>query len=377
MFPYVTRSFRRASFLDRPTYPEKKTRMRDSIGPKERLCVCLCYLVTGDAQTTIAASYRVSPAVGRIIAETCELLWKTMIERGFLKMPCTVEDWKIIAHEFGKYWNFPNCIGALDGKHVVMQAPAKSGSVYFNYKKTFSIVLMAVCNARYEFTLVDIGDCGQQSDGSVYNCSNLGYAIENNKLNIPGPTSLPNSQKILPHVFVADDAFGLKPHMMKPFPFQNMPPDGRIFNYRLSRARRVIENTFGIAASRFRIFHRPIVASVEKVQAITKAVVALHNYLMRKNSLNACRYCPRNYIDQDSATGVTAGEWREKQSEISGLQPLKRVGSNNYSMDASFVRQQFKEYFNSEGAVEWQWELVDRTTTHNDRYLERLQSELT
>ena len=139
-------------------------------------------------------------------------------------------------------------------------------------------------------------------------------------------------------MFVADDTFGLKPHMMKPFPFQNRPPDERIFNYRLSRARRVIEKTFGIVASRFRIFHRPIVASVEKVQTITKAVVALHNFLMRNNSLNACRYCPRNYIDQDSITGVIAGEWREKQSEISGLQPLKRVGSNNYSMDASFVR---------------------------------------
>ena len=167
---------------------------------------------------------------------------------------------------------------------------------------------MAVCNARYEFALVDIGDCGRQSDGSVYNCSNLGYAIENNKLNIPGPTSLPNSQKILPHVFVADDAFGLKPQMMKHFPLQNMPPDERIFNYRLSRARRVIENTFEIAALRFRIFHLPIVASVEKVQAITKSVVALHNFLMRKNLLNACRYCSKNYIDQDSITGVTAGE---------------------------------------------------------------------
>ena len=69
-----------------------------------------------------------------------------------------------------------------------------------------------------------------------------------------------------------------------------------------------------------------------------KAVVALHNFLMRKNSLNACRYSVRNYIDQDNITDVTAGEWREKQSEISGLQPLKRVGSSNYSMDAFFVR---------------------------------------
>ena len=90
-----------------------------------------------------------------------------------------------------------------------MQGPAKSGSAYLNYKKTFSIVLMAICNARYEFTQVDIGDCGRQSDGSVNNCSNLGYAIENKKLNIPGRTNLPNSQKIpnfqkiLRHVFVA------------------------------------------------------------------------------------------------------------------------------------------------------------------------------
>ena len=275
---------------------KQTTRMRQPIGPRERLCVCLRYLVTGDAQITIATSYRMSPAVvGRIINETCEVLWKTLIERGFLKQPCTEEEWRTIASEFETYWNFPHCLGALDGKHVVIQAPSKSGSTYFNYKKTFSIVLMAICNAHYQFTLVDIGDCGRQSDGSVYSCSHLGYAIENNKLNIPGPDELTNSQKVLPYVFVADDAFGLKKHMMKPFPTQNLPIDERIFNYRLSRARRVIENTFGIAATRFRIFRRPIVAKVEKVKVLTKVVVALHNFLMSRNSANKHRYCPINY----------------------------------------------------------------------------------
>ena len=157
--------------------------MREPIGPSERLCVCLRYLVTGDAQVTIAASYRMSPAVvGRIINETCQLLWKTLIEKGYLKHPSTIEEWKAIAEDFDQYWNFPNCLGALDGKHVVMQAPARSGSMYFNYKKSFSIVLMAICNVKYQFTLVDIGDIGRQSHGSVYSSSQLGFAIENNQL---------------------------------------------------------------------------------------------------------------------------------------------------------------------------------------------------
>ena len=106
----------------------RTTRMREPIGPRERLCVCLRYLVTGDAQMTIATSYRMSPAVvGRIINETCEVLWKTLIEKGYLKQPCTEEEWKTIASEFETYCNFPHCLGALDGKHVVMQAPGKSG----------------------------------------------------------------------------------------------------------------------------------------------------------------------------------------------------------------------------------------------------------
>ena len=202
---------------------KQTTRVREAIGPRERLCVCQRYLVTGDAQLTIATSYRMSPpVVSRIINETCEVLRKTLIERGYLKQPCTEEEWKSIASNFKTHWNFPHCLGALDGKHVVIQAPGKSGSSYFNYKKTFSIILLAICNAHYQFTLVDIGNCGRQSHSSVYNsCSHLGYAIENNKLNIPGPFKLPNSRKVLPYVFAANVAFGLKRHMMKPFPTQN------------------------------------------------------------------------------------------------------------------------------------------------------------
>ena len=258
-------------------------------------------------------------------------------------------------------WNFPHAIGAIDSKHVVIQAPHKGGSEYFNYKKTHSIVLLAVCNAKYEFIMVDIGDSGRQSDGSVYNNCNLGYGIENNTLNIQDPERMGNSDKVLPYVSVADDAFGLKKHMMKPYLNQNVPIDQRIFNYRLSRARRVIENTFGIATTRFRIFRRPIIANVNKVTAITKSIVALHNFLMKKRSKNNYNYCPTSYTDTDGSSGFRPGDWRKENSNCAGLESLPQIGSNNYSKDAKQVRDSFKEYFcSTEGEVEWQLDTVTR-----------------
>ncbi|XP_065057703.1 uncharacterized protein LOC135685641 [Rhopilema esculentum] len=237
--------------------------MREPISPGERLGITLRYSTTGAAHTTIASSFRISPTtIGRIIFETCGVLWDQLLEPGYLKALSTVAEWKRIALEFEHEWNFPNAIGALDGEHVVMFAPAGSGFAFFDYKKTHSIVLMAVCDANHQFILVDIRDTGRESDGSVYANRHLGYAIENNLLNMQRDSKVGN--KILPYVFLADDAFGLERHLMKPYPFTNLEAEKRVFNYRLSSGRRVIENAFGIAASRFTELHRPIIAAPGK-----------------------------------------------------------------------------------------------------------------
>lgn len=113
------------------------------------------------------------------------------------------EEWLRISEGFESEWNFPNCLAAIDGKHVVMQAPPRSGSSYFNYKKTHSIVLMAICNSKYESTLVKIGDSSRESDGSVFAAGGIGNTIINNSLNFP-------------YVVVGDEAFPLKGNSMKP-----------------------------------------------------------------------------------------------------------------------------------------------------------------
>lgn len=67
----------------------------------------------------------------------------------YMKAP-TEDEWRHISKNFLAEWNLLNCIGAIDGKHITIQAPTNSGSMYFNYKKTFSIVLMAACDSKYK-----------------------------------------------------------------------------------------------------------------------------------------------------------------------------------------------------------------------------------
>ena len=101
--------------------------------------------------------------IRNIILETCEVLWQ-LLSPIYLSEP-TESQYKEIAQEFKNLWNMPNCVGAIDGKHVAIKRPANSGSAFYNYKKFFSIVLMAVCDAKYIFTAVSVGSYGSESDG--------------------------------------------------------------------------------------------------------------------------------------------------------------------------------------------------------------------
>ena len=197
----------------------------------------------------------------------------------------------------------------------------------------------------------------------VGSINTVNLALQLIVFNRPPPSSINNNRdKLYPFVYVADDAFQMKPFMLKPYARIDADITKKVFDYRLSRARRIIENCFGIAAARFRVFRKPIIAKVENVITVTKAVVSLHNYLMkRQNKFGNFQYCPPSFVDSDRSEGLQSGDWREEIHGDTGLLPLKSSGSNNYSRDAKQTRDDFKTYFNSNGEVSWQLERVTRT----------------
>lgn len=243
-------------------------------------------------------------------------------------------------------------MGALDGKHICIQAPKGSGSYYYNYKGFNSIVLMALVDASYKLLYIDVGCNGRVSDGGVFNNCTLSTALMNNTLNFPSALPLPGRAKPVPYVVVADDAFSLKPYLLKPYPFRGQSAPCRVFNYRLSRARRIVENVFGIIANRFRILRKPIELGPEKATSVVSAICVLHNFLMDRKSKF---YAPPGTFDTDEEYG----NWRIQGMPESNLLQLQQGTSHNSSANAKVLRDEFKEFFVSpEGEVHWQYKYI-------------------
>ncbi|XP_060874357.1 putative nuclease HARBI1 [Metopolophium dirhodum] len=256
-----------------------------------------------------------------------------------LSVPKKKAEWEIITNGFNTKWNFPQCIGAIDGKHIVIKAPKHSGSLYFNYKNQFSIVLLALVDHDYNFTCIDIGSYGSASDGGIFGKSALNTAIIQNQLDLPENSVIP-----------------LKEYLMKLFPRRpNQHIKERVYNYRHCRARRISENAFGILTNRFRIFSRTIDLEPNKIVKIVKACCTLHNWIRKKNKSN---YGITTDIEDVVNSTVNLGSWREDPAP-GGIINLAATRDRHFNDAARLKRTQFANYFMGEGEVEWQYRMVN------------------
>ena len=204
---------------------KERTRMRDPMRPGLKLAVILRHLASGDS-------------------------------------PTLPEDWLQVKPIFRHRWNIPHALGALDGKYIPIRCPQGGGSLYHNYDR-----------------FLEVGAASSSSDAQIFKHSDLRHKIEDGIISLPESESLGTGGPKVNFFILEDDTFPLKIWLMKHYSRRGMDLKERVFNYRISRGRRMVENAFGILTSCFRIFQRPMQQEPSVVTRVVMACLVLHNLL--------------------------------------------------------------------------------------------------
>lgn len=234
-----------------PLIYKQDTNYRRAITVEERMSLTLDYMVAGGKYKVPMKGYVVSiPSVSKIISETTAAIIE-VFEDELMNTPTTEAEWQAIAQRYDERWNFPHVLGAIDGKHIRIIKPDNSGSLYYNYKKYFSIILFAMVDADLRFRYVEVGEPGKAGDSSIFLSSPLFAGFEHQFNNAPKAECLEGDTVEMPYYLIADSAFRMRTWLLKPYPLRSTNNrNKRIFSYRLSRARMSVECAFGVLAAR-------------------------------------------------------------------------------------------------------------------------------
>ena len=204
-------------------------------------------------------------------------------------------------------------------------------------------------DADYCFLFANIGAQGRMHDSGIFNTTELNRRLQTGE-NVPTREPLPGRNVSVPYVLIADDAFALSKYLLKPFPGNHEKGSlERVFNYRLYRARRIVENAFGILSSVFRVFRTAIRLEPSKAIAVTYACTLLHNFL-RRSETSRNVYSPLGTFDTEQKGVLVPGIWRQGGIQNIAFVNFERTARSN-SQEAKPIREEFANYFKTSGAV--------------------------
>ena len=250
------------------------TVMRNSIPVQVRVAITLWFLATNADYSTIGHLFGISKAsVCQIRKDVCRAIVKVLLPK-YVKIP-TGRVLSTVIKGFEKR-GFPQCGGALDGSHIPIEVPQDSPSDYHNRKGWHSVILQALVDDVGNFTDICVGWPGKVHDARVLQNSQLYAKGERGHL-FEERTTIINATRV-PVCVLGDPAYPLQPWLMKPFVNTGCLTDQqRHFNYRLSKARVIVEQAFGRLKGRWRCLRTKLSVQVEDVPDVVGACCVLHN----------------------------------------------------------------------------------------------------
>lgn len=261
--------------LLRPYVSRQDTRMRKAVSVEKRVAITLWRLATNGDYRSIGHLFGVSKrSVCIIVKEVCSAIVETLLHL-YVRIPSGDEVEEVV-NGFETKWGFPQCAGAVDGTHIPIVAPDEYPTDYYNRKGFHSIIMQAVADYRYRFIDICIGWPGRVHDARVFANSTL-YTKGEHGLLLPTRPRIINGVEV-PLLLLGDPAYPLLPWLLKPFSDNGRLSEEQVsFNYRLSRARMVIENAFGRLKGRWRCLLKRNDMSINHMPDCIASCVVLHN----------------------------------------------------------------------------------------------------
>ena len=245
------------------------TIMRRAIAVEKRVALTLWFLATGADYRTIGHLFGVAKSTVCVVTKEVIYSIVTFLLPHYIKIP-QGNAMKEVVHGFDRDYDFPQCAGAVDGTHIPIVSPQECPADYYNRKGWHSVIMQGMVNNRGLFIDIYVGWPGRVHDARVFANSSLCTRGQNNTL-------LPNwvkriSNTDVPLVVLGDPAYPLLDWLMKAFPDTGyLTQQQRNFNYRLSKARVVVEHSYGRLKGRWRCLLKRVDVSVYDVSDLVIA----------------------------------------------------------------------------------------------------------
>ncbi|XP_067614383.1 uncharacterized protein [Eurosta solidaginis] len=258
---------------------KNNTNYRNAIPLEKRVAIALYALGSSSEYRSIANLFGVGKStVCKILIEFYNEVWACIAPEYFKSFPLTRTGIEQGVADFNAM-GYPQCIGAIDGCHIEIHPKKEEPVDYYNYKGWYSVVLLALVDAKYRFMYIHCGSPGRCNDSSIFERSSLKRELQ--ECAILDEISWYHGRTKIPVHIISDSAFRLSQYVMKPYPYNIENSAGqKLFNYRLSKCRRVVENAFGHYKARFRRIGEGIDNHIKNANVVISAACRLHNFLI-------------------------------------------------------------------------------------------------
>ena len=256
----------------RSSIEKSDTDMRRAVPTDMRVAITLWFLATGVDYRTISHLFGVSKSTVCLVSkDVCSAIVKSLLPR-YLTFP-TGTALREIVDGFKHNLGFPQCAGAVDGSII---SPRECPADYYNRKGWHSIILQGTVDHRGRFTDVYVGWPGRVHDARVFANSSLYQRGQSGNLLPDWKEQM--DERDIPLVMLGDPAYPLLPWLMKAYPNNgHLTREQKQFNYRLSKARVVVEHSYGRLKGRWRCLLKRLDVDVGDVPELVAACCVLHN----------------------------------------------------------------------------------------------------